>query len=499
MSKAPAIYLGLDLGASSGRAVVGSLDGGKLSMQEIYRFVNSPSRLGDRLYWDFLSLWNNVVESMRRCAEQGFDQLAGMGVDTWGVDFGLLGPDGDLLGYPICYRDSATLGIEPYINSIMDERRLFQLTGSRSVRVSTLARLASINRGPGPSRLRCAETLLMMPDLFRYFLCGHKGVELTAAGSTQLTNVRSGKWCSTIFKEFGIPWRIMPEIVSPGTVVGRILPDLAAETGLNRVPVIAVAGHDTASAVAAVPFVDQGCAFLSCGTWSVLGVVEDRPITSPAAFADGFANITGVDSVYFNKASMGLYLFENLCRSQAGGVSKTIYSKMLAMAERAKLHAHFLDVNSPTLFVAEDPAASIQMFLRKTGQKAVQDTGALARVLLEGLAWSYRKTIKDLTAHTGRPLKKLSLVGGGSKNKLLCQMVADVTGLEVIAGPAEATVAGNLGLQALAKKQLRKTADIRKLISHSFSLTTYKPKLTQLWDKSYPRYLKILQKSINLL
>ncbi len=498
MSKVPGVYLGLDLGAGSGRAVVGLLDGGKLRMQEIYRFANAPVRLGDRLYWDVLSLWKNILESMRRCAEQGYDRLAGIGIDTWGVDFGLLGADDELLGYPICYRDSATQGIEPYINSVMDENKLFRLTGSRSGPISTLARLASLNRGPGKSKLQSAQTLLMMPDLFRYFLCGHKEIELTAAGTSQLTNVRSGRWCSSIFQKFGLPRRIMPEIVKPGTVVGYLLPELAAETGLNLAPVIAVAGHDTASAVAAVPLVDEDCAFLSCGTWSVLGVVEDRPITTAAAFAHGFCNIMSVDSIYFNKAGMGLYLFENLCRKLPGGTSKTVYSKILAETSRAKPHKFFLDVNSPSLFVTEDPATSIKTFLRKTGQKATQNTGSLVRTLLEGLAWGYRKTAKELATLSGRDLKRISLVGGGSKNKLLCQMTADATGLEVVAGPAEATVAGNLGLQMFAAGELREAADIRELVKKSFRLTTYKPKSTQLWDKSYPRYLKILEKSTNL-
>ena len=499
MSIAPAVYLGLDLGASSGRAVVGLLKGDKLlHMREIYRFANSPSRLGGRLYWDFLSLWNNILESMRRCAEQGHDRLAGIGVDTWGVDFGLLGADGELLGNPICYRDSTTQGIEPYIESIMDGQRLFRLTGSRPGQVLTLSQLAVLNRGPGQSRLKCAQTFLMMSDLFRYFLCGHKGVELTAAGSSQLANVRSGRWCSSIFDKFRFPRRIMPEIVRPGTIVGRLMPELAAETGLNRSPIIAVAGHDTASAVAAVPFVDEDCAFLSCGTWSVLGVVEDRPITSATAFSHGFCSIMGVDSIYFNKASMGLYLFANLCRVLPGGTSKSIYSKMLAQASRSKPHKCFLDVNSASLFVAEDPAASVKTFLQKTGQKASQDTGSIVRVLLEGLAWSYRKTVRELATLTGRDLKRISLVGGGSKNKLLCQMTADATGLEVVAGPAEATVAGNLGLQSFAAGQLREVVDIRELVKKSFRLTTYKPKSTQLWDQNYPRYLKILEKSTNL-
>ena len=490
------VYLGFDLGASSGRAVLGFLEDRKLEIQQISRFSNSPSELGGRLYWNFLSLWNNLLDAMRRCAGQGHVRLSGIGVDTWGVDFGLLGADGKLLGNPICYRDSVTEGTEQLIGSVIGDKELYRLTGRGPSRVSTLSQLAALSRDPGAGTLRSSRTLLMMPDLFRYFLCGHKAVELTAAGSSQLVDVRSGKWCSRIFKTLRLPRRIMPEIVKPATAVGRMVPDLATWTGLNRAPVVAVAGHDTASAAAAVPLADADCAFISCGTWSVLGVIQEDPITTDEAFARGFANVLGLESILFAKIVMGLYLFENLRRALVNGGHKTSYSQMIKEASGSRPFGCFLNVNSPLFFVTEDPAACVKEFLRKTGQKVSQGTGSVVRALLEGLAWSYREAADDLAKLTGRELKRISLVGGGSRNRMLCQMVADATGLEVLAGPAEATVAGNLAVQALATGQLAKAADIREVIRNSFRLTTYRPKAARLWDKNLGRYLKITEKGL---
>jgi rhamnulokinase len=363
------------------------------------------------------------------------------------------------------------------------------------MRIATLSQLVALRNSPGAGVLRLSKTLLMMPDLFRYFLSGHKAVELTAAGTSHLTNVRSGKWCSRILQSLHLPRRILPEIVKPATVVGRLPSELAGQTGLNRAPVVAVAGHDTASAAAAVPLAGADCAFLSCGTWSVLGDVHDRPITTPEAFSRGFANIAGLESILFVKVGMGLYLFENLRRALANRARKPTYAQMIKEASRAKPFGCFLDVNSPLFFVTEDPQPCVREFLQRTGQETAQGTGSIFRALLEGLAWSYRGAINDLVTLSGRDLKRISMVGGGSRNKVLCQMVADATGLEVVAGPAEATAAGNVTAQALATGQLEDAADIRGLVRRSFRLKTYRPESTEIWNRHSSRYQEIFEKS----
>jgi rhamnulokinase len=489
MSTSPAAYLGFDLGAGSGRAVVGLLADGRLRMREIDRFVNAPLLLGDRLYWDAMSLWSRIVESMRRCARLGYNPLAGVGVDTWGVDFGLLSADSRLLANPVCYRDSLTEGAEQRIGSVLSEKELYRLTGRGLSRVSTLSQLAAMNQGPGGA-LKCARSLLLMPDLFRYLLCGHQGIERTAAGTSQLVDVRTGRWCPSIFSRLRLSRRIMPAIINPGTVVGHMAPELATMAGLNRAPIIAVAGHDTASAAAAAPMVAEDCAFLSCGTWSVFGVVQDVATATDAALRCGFTNMLGYESILFAKFAPGLHLLESLRRSLTNGARRITYSEMVQEASRARPFGCTLDLNSPLFFAAERPRASIEEYLRSTRQKAPPSTGAIIRAILEGLAFGFRQTINELAMLTGRGLKRISLVGGGVRNAMLCQMTADATDVEVIAGPAEAAAAGNLAVQALAAGQLETAANIRQLIRHSFRLRTYQPRSTVLWERNFARYLE---------
>ena len=491
MSKSEKVYLGFDLGASSGRAMLGSFTNGKLRISEINRFSNTPVSLNGTLYWNVLSLWENMLDSMRLCAEQGYRTLSGIGVDTWGVDFGLLGADDKLLANPVCYRDDCTKGIEQIIISAIGKQKFYRLTGLASGRVGTLPQLVALKKTPSAERLRYSRTLLMMSDLFRFFLCGQKSIELTAAGSSQLLNVKSAKWCAKLFKTFGIPRRIIPEIVQPGTTVGRLHSELATRAGLNRVPIIAVAGHDTASAATAAAFVDIETAFISSGTWSVLGLIQGHPITTPKALKCGFVNEFGLDSILFVKNLMGLYLFENLRRFLLSQGHQITYSRMIEAASQAKPFSRFLDINSPLFFVSEDPISSVKQFLTSTGQKGIRSWAEVCRAILEGLTFSYQQGLDDLQRITQKKLKRVCIVGGGSKNKLLCQMAADAMGLEVIAGPAEATAVGNLSVQALATGQLRSTDDIRRLIQNSFKLKTYKPQSTDLWKKNLMRYKEI--------
>jgi rhamnulokinase len=498
MSSSRATYLGFDLGAGSGRAVVGILKEGRLRMREICRFANAPTPLAGRLCWDTSALWNKMCGAIQRCAMLGYDRLAGIGIDAWGVDFGLLGEDGKLLANPICYRDSLTEGIEGRIGAAVAESELYRRTGRGISRVSTLSQLVALSHGSGGDVMKCSRTLLMMPDLFRYFLSGCCGIEHTVAGTSQLVDVRTVRWSSTIFKKLDLPLQIMPELVKSGTVVGRMTQAVAAQTGLNRAPVIAVAGHDTASAAAAAPLAGGDGAFLSCGTWSVLGVIRDEPITTDEAFRRGMSNVLGLESILFAKFSPGLYLFENLRRSLNERSRATTYAQLLQAASRAKPFGRTVDVSSPLFFVAENPKAAITEFLRKTGQKVAQSIGSIVRAILESLAFSYRVAIDDLTALTGDKLKRISLVGGGAKNVLLCQMVADATGLEVTAGPAEAAAAGNLAVQAMATGRLSSAAEVRELVRRSFRLTTYRPQSTRTWETHYARYLQILERSKTL-
>ena len=484
-------YLGIDLGASSGRAVVGRIRERTLSIEEIHRFPNGPFESGGTLYWDFPSIWGHVQKSLCKCSQAGYGKLDGIGVDTWGVDFGLLGADDRLLDNPVCYRDGATEGMGDVIASRIKREDFYRLTGLAPGPVGTLAQLCVRKRRGVADPLCCAKTLLMMPDLIRYFLCGHKAVELSSAGSTQLTNIRTATWSPKLFRAMDLPRRIMPEIIPSATVAGRLHGGLARQAGLNRPPVIAVAGHDTLCAAAGAPYVDDDCAFISCGSWSVLGAVRQNPITTSDAMNKGFANELGVGSVLLCKNMMGLYLFENLRRSLAKDGTKPGYAQMVREASAARPFAAVLDLNAPLFFTSHDPVKSVRKFLLQTGQKGVRARARVARLILEGVAWNHRYASEDLQTLTGKRLKRVCLTGGGSRNALLCQMTADATGLEVIAGPAEAAITGNLGLQALATGRLRTPDDIRTMARNSFALRLYKPRERDAWNRQAERHRSV--------
>lgn len=488
-------YLGLDLGAGSGRAVVGLLDHNRLKVKEINRFANAPVWMNGTLYWNTLYLWGHIVESMQMCRREGYSKLSGIGVDTWGVDFGLLGGDGQLLANPVCYRDGRTEGIERTITGGIDQQALYQLTGMSLSRFTTFAQLLAVKGTRGNETLRTAKTLLMMPDLFRYALCGQADGELTTVGSSQLVNIRTGRWSDTLFKRFKLSRRLMPKIVKPGTVTGPMLPDVCRQAGIASGPVIAVAGHDTPSAAAAVPFTEEDTCFLSCGTWSVLGILLDRPITSTSACELGFVNEFGLDKVLFVKNTMGFYLLESLRRTWRQGGVPLSYSQIVTAAAAAKPFSLFLDVNAPMFFAAEGVDQAVRSFLRRAGQRMRARRGTILRTIFEGLAFSYRQDLGELEDLTGRRFKRISLVGGGARNRLLCQMIADATGCEVVAGPVEATVAGNLAIQALATGQLGSPSEISGLMKRSFKLTPYKPRRATNWDKNVDRYMKVVEKA----
>ncbi|MBU4211719.1 MAG: rhamnulokinase [Verrucomicrobia bacterium] len=477
-------YLGFDFGASSVRVVVGILADRQLSLKEIHRFPNAPVETSGVLRWDFPCLWRQVVASLRMCGRQGYTPLSGIGIDTWGVDFGLLGNDGKLIANPLCYRDRITAGSVEAITRAVGAERVYKLTGLAPGRVSTLAQLVGLCRSPGKAGLERAATLLMMPDLFRFRLCGHKSVERTIAGSSILVDLRTGKWSDVLFKRLGLPRRIMPALTPPATVVGHLHGELAATAGINRAPVVAVCGHDTLSAAAAAPYVDAETAFISSGTWSVVGVIRKEPITTLRAMRRGYVNETGLDSILFAKNMVGLYLLENLRRYLERQGAPLSNAAMIQAAGKEKPFAGYLDVNAPEFFVCDDPESSIARFLRRTGQKQVRGWPATARLIIEGVAWSFRQAMEELAALTGSKFKRICLVGGGSRNRMLCQMTADATGLKVLAGPAEATVAGNLAAQALATGRLKGPENIRELIRNSFKPELFSPRNAALWAKA---------------
>ena len=490
-------YLALDIGASTGKAVLGFLEKGVLTIEEIHRFRNVPVQMNGTLYWNTLSLWTSVVESLRIAAKRGYTRLDGIGVDTWGSDFALLGADGKMLGEMVHYRDSRTEEIEDDLRRGIDSQTVFHITGFPVYPILALGQLLAMRKMRGEKTLKAAQTLLMAPDLFRYCLCGKVACDWTIAAVSQMFDYRKGKWSAQITKAFNIPRRILPPLVKPGTVATGLLPEVSEETGIESSPLIAVAGHDTPSAVAAVPCADCDTAFISSGSWVVVGVVNEAPIENKdkEAIEIGFMNEPGFESILFAKDMMGLYLFELLHRTLNSGGKKISYASMVREASEAKPFACFINPNAPGFFATADVAAAVKAFLKDTRQRTVSKRGAIMRAILEGIAFSCRQAIDDLQRLSDRKLTKISMVGGGIRNRLLCQFIADATGREVVAGPVEAAAIGNLGIQAYATGQLGGASDIRNMVLSSFRLRRYKPQNIPAWEKGFRKYTNIVESS----
>ncbi len=486
----PSTYIALDIGAGSGRAVVGTIDRDKMEIREINRFVNEPVKTNGVLYWDILYLWNQVIKSLKIYAKEGYPSPCGIAVDTWGVDFGLIGNDGTLLGNPVHYRDNRTERILSEISKQIEIVTLYELTGLQPSRITSLSQMLSLVYS-NSQILKMAKFFLMMPDLFRYFLTGHVSCDETIAGTSQMFDLDNKNWCDRIFDTFSIPKEIMPPIVKPGKVVGNLLPEVVRETGIGEVPVIAPAGHDTASAVAAVPGEREDWIFLSCGSWSVIGMLTDHLITSREALELGFVTEVGVGTFFFAKNMMGLWLLEELRKLWQSQGEEWSYELVLKEAGIAKPFNIFLDVNSEIFFSPDNPEEMVISFLRKTNQSVSINRGDIIRGILEGLAFSYRESIEQLQELLNRCVSVLHIVGGGVRNSLLCQLTADATGIEVIAGPIEATAVGNIGIQAYAFGQVSSPEEIRSLVRRSFKLTRYKPCGTEKWESEYKHYLEI--------
>ena len=489
MSKT-ADFLAIDLGAESGRGVIGSFDGGRLKLKVVHRFPNGPVRAGGSLYWDALRLFDEIQHSLALTAKRG--PISGVGVDTWGVDYGLLGRGDVLLGNPYHYRDSRTDGMMEEAFKKVPPEEIFERTGIQFMQINTLYQLLSMSKDRSPL-LQMAETLLLMPNLFSFWLSGAKVAEFTDATTTQCYDPRAGGWALEMMERLGLPTGILPEIVPPATVLGPILPEVAEQTGARDVPVIATASHDTAAAVAAVPAVGSSCAYISSGTWSLMGVESREPIINDDVRRANFTNEGGVGGTFrFLKNIMGLWLIQESRRTWARQGRNLSYEEISQLAADAQPFKAIIDVDHPSFLAPGDMPARIREFCRTTGQDVPETEGEIARTALEGLALKYRYTLDRLEELTNRRLDVIHVVGGGCQNKLLCQFAADATGRPVIAGPVEATAAGNVLVQALAVGLIASLGEARAIVRSSFDLDRYEPRDTTGWQEAGDRLRRIL-------
>ncbi len=487
--------LAFDLGAESGRGILGRFDGQRLQLQVIHRFANTPVRVLGALYWDVLNLYHETIQTLRRVqAEHG--PLDGLGVDTWGVDFALLARDGTLLGNPRHYRDPHTEGIMDAVFARVPRQEIFRQTGLQFMRFNTLFQLLALQRDRSPL-LDVAEHLLMMPDLFHYFFTGLKVNELTNASTTQLLDPVSRKWAHGLVEQLGLPGKVLGSLVQPGTVLGPLRSAIAAETGLNPAPVIASATHDTAAAIAAVPASASSWAYLSSGTWSLMGVELPAPLLTDAALGYNFTNEGGVGgTVRLLKNIMGLWLVQECRRAWERAGSAHGYEELVRLAESAAPFVSLVNPNDESFVLPASMPAALADYCRRTGQPAPADVGATIRCALESLALAYRQVLDRLEGLTGKRLEVIHVVGGGSQNAFLCQLTADACNRPVLAGPVEATAIGNVLVQALGLGMLGSLADVREVVRKSFEVREFTPKQPDAWQEPYARFQKLMGKTV---
>jgi rhamnulokinase len=480
-------FLAFDFGAESGRAILGVLDGEKIVLEEIHRFPNVQIKESGHIHWNISSLFDELKKGLSSAANLGFKDLLGIGVDTWGVDFGLLGKDNQILGNPFAYRDSRTEGIMERAFELMPKEEMYSCTGIQFMQFNSIFQLLSMVLSKSPLLESC-KMLLFMPDLFNFLLTGEKYSEYTIASTSQLLNAEKKEWESNIFEKLFLPMDIMAPLVPPGTIIGKLLPGIAREAGMSQIDVIAPACHDTACAVAAVPAKSSNWAYLSSGTWSVVGIEVDEPIINEITLKNNFTNEGGINQkIRFLRNTMGLWLLQRCIKSWEKKGESLTYGELTNLTEKTPAFKCFIDPDDRMFLNPEDMPTAIVEFCKKTQQPIPGEKGEYVRCIFESLALKYRFIIDRIKNMCKNPLDVLHIVGGGSQNELLNQFSANATGLPVVAGPVEATAAGNILIQAVTKKELTGIEEGRRLVSRSFPLKYYEPEFQEKWNEVYEK------------
>jgi len=487
-------FIGFDLGAESGRCIVATLGGDRLTLEEVHRFATHSVRSGDSLHWDILAIAREIVEGLARAVRAFGPSFRGIGIDTWGVDYVLVDPAGRVLGYPYHYRDNRTDGIMAEAFAVVPKQEMYRTTGIQFLQFNTVFQLLAEQRR-APSLLPAAGSMLMMPDYLNSVLSGRNAAEYSIASTTGLIDPRKREWSWDLIDAFGFPRKIFPSITEPGTLLGPVLPGIAARCGIDpATPVIASAGHDTASAVASVPAAGESdWAYLSSGTWSLMGIEIPAPMLTDEAMKCNFTNEGGIGgTTRFLKNILGLWPIQECRRYWQERGEETSYAQLAGLASAEGFAGAWVDLDDPRFLKPGDMPAKIAAYLRETGQEVKDRPGFIIRVVLESLAYTYRSTIRQLEHLAGTKLRRLHAVGGGIQNEILMQCAADATGLPVIAGPVEGTIAGNIGVLAMATGAVKSHQEWRKIVASSFGLTTYSPAQSTYFDANEAAYRRIL-------
>jgi rhamnulokinase len=488
-------YLAVDLGAESGRTILGSLDDEHLILTETHRFANGPVRLNDGLHWDVLRLWSDIKEGLGKSLAKAANSLDSIGLDTWGVDFALLDRNGALLSNPFHHRDERTDGLVNEAFKIMSRADIFNNTGIQFLQINTLYQLLAMVLQKSPL-FEVAKNFVTIPDLFNYWLSGEITNEFTNATTTQCFDPHQRTWSENILEAFKIPSKLFKPVTDSGTQIGTLLPSIAAETGAGAMPVLLPACHDTGSAVVAVPAKNQDFAWISSGTWSIMGVEANQPIVNEKALEYNFTNEGGVFGTWrFSKNIMGLWLVQECRREWMRKGDEISFDALTQLAADVKRKAFLsvIDPDFPEFLHPGDMPARIQKYCADTDQYVPQTKGEILRIALEGIALKYRWVLEKLEELTGKHLDPIHIIGGGTKNTLLNQLTADSTGCTVITGPVEATAIGNILMQAIGLKHLGSLSDAREVVRASFESEIYEPKRTADWDEAYARLQKVMK------
>lgn len=482
--------LSFDFGASSGRAMLATLENGKIQMEEIHRFSNDPVMVRGTMYWDILRLFFEIKTGITKAVNiGGFDAI---GIDTWGVDFGLLDKNGNLLSNPVHYRDKRTEGIMEKVFEIVPRDEIYRMTGTQCLRINTLYQLMALKLNE-PEILERAEKMLLIPDLFAFMLTGEMKAEASIASTTNLFDPNTANWNFELIEKLGLPKDIFAPVIPAGSVYGQLSDDICEELGCEKVPVIAVATHDTASAVAATPSLTDDFVYISCGTWSLFGIESRTPILTDEAADANFTNEGGFDNtIRFLKNIMGLWLIQESRRQWRREGTEVGFDTLEKEALESEPFKCFIDVDNPLFETAGNLPKRVQKFCEQTGQYVPQTRGEIMRCIYQSLAMKYKYTFNTLNRLGNKEYKRINILGGGIKDKLLCQMTADACNVEVLAGPTEATVMGNIAVAYCALGEIEGFAGIRKAVTDSTELKRYTPNQNTAWEKAYEDYIKIL-------
>ena len=485
-------FLAFDIGATSGRSIVGSIKNGKLQLKELTRFPNKLIRIQNKYYWDIFALFDALKDGLKAATSECI-RIDAIGIDTWGVDFVYLGKDGSILGTARSYRDPYTAGApDEYFDKVLSRNEVYGLTGIQIMNFNSLFQLYAAKK-EGSSALDSATDILFIPDALSYLLTGTKVCEYTILSTSQLLNPKTKQVESPLIKAMGISSSIIPPIIMPGQAIGNLSEDIAHECGLETVPAIAVAGHDTASAVVSVPAENKNFAYLSSGTWSLMGIEVDEPIINEDSFNLNFTNEGGVDgTVRFLKNITGMWLLEQCRKEWEAKGKKYSYPQIVEMSGSVAGFQSLVDPDHVSFANPESMIGAIQLFCQETGQQMPDTDAEIIRCIFDSLALKYRYVLECLQKLSPFPIEKLHVIGGGSQNKLLNQATANSIGIPVVAGPSEATAIGNIMMQAKGMGLVNSLQEIRSVIAASVDIEIYEPQDTEIWDNAYHQFVKYI-------